>query len=845
MLSVFQISIVVGFTANFVLGLIVFSMNPARRANRHFLTTSIALDLWFLCMILGIFAKTERAQVFWFRHSHFVAILLPVSFDLLRLAIAHANEKWSSYVRALRPWLALFVVAGVLTESPLLLTGVRTTEGSIMPVFGVGQIPYIALWLGALTLLAYRYAKDLAHTQGIERVELQFVLLGATLAPFVGVTLGNVLPMISGSGALPQAMPLSVILLDCVIAYGIVTRRIMNVTDVLRRSTAYALLTVYLALFYLAIFVTLRLAFSFFLPYADMWAQLIAAIALAFSVAPAHGWMQRFANRLFINVESVDARAAIQQARQVMMTIATTDELLERFADIARSATGTDNVAILLADKEGFSQTYPPPVNGEGLHLDRREPLVVLLRDQSTPVSLDGLRRQRPSDMRKAAGSRLQALNASLAVGVRTKGHLDGVVLLGSRLSGKIYGVHEQDALQFFCEQIGVSLENSRLYTAVQDGKIYNDILLDSLVSGVIAANADRVVTVFNREAQRITGRAHDQVIEHGIAALPSPLAAVIHKTLDTNSGVWDHDLSIGGDDGDEVPIRLSSSVFHSHTGDCMGVLVVLNDMTLVRKLEEQVRRTDRLASLGTLSAGMAHEIKNPLVSIKTFTQLLPERYMDEEFRETFSELIGKEVTRIDSIVNRLLHFSRPTKPQLVPVHVHEVLHSALRLISQQLRRHEIELTHALDADADLIRGDVDLLSQAFINFFLNAIESMEKQGRLTVTTCAETPSWHTPVRGVSNGAKCLRVDITDTGVGIGKEVLTRIFDPFYTTKSSGTGLGLSVAHGIIQDHGATVDVESKLGEGATFHVSFPLIDQEEESGSDERAADVHSIHAG
>ena len=157
----------------------------------------------------------------------------------------------------------------------------------------------------------------------------------------------------------------------------------------------------------------------------------------------------------------------------------------------------------------------------------------------------------------------------------------------------------------------------------------------------------------------------------------------------------------------------------------------MFNDLTTIKKLELQVRRTDRLASLGTLAAGMAHEIKNPLVTIKTFTQLLPERYEDPDFRETFSSLIGQEVKRIDSIVNQLLNFSRPAKPNLAPTHLHEVLDNSLNLITQQLRQKGITLVRAYSAAQDLVHADADQLNQAFINFFLNAIESMSGGGHL------------------------------------------------------------------------------------------------------------------
>ena len=244
-----------------------------------------------------------------------------------------------------------------------------------------------------------------------------------------------------------------------------------------------------------------------------------------------------------------------------------------------------------------------------------------------------------------------------------------------------------------------------------------------------MASDADGVITVFNREAQRITRIHAADVLGHSLDALPEPLADALRDVMQTHVGRRDRDLSIRLRSGEDVVVRVGSCVFHGQAGKVAGALLVFNDMTTIRKLELQVRRTDRLASIGTLSAGMAHEIKNPLVTLKTFTQLLPERYDDPDFRETFSQLIGQEIKRIDGIVNQLLRFSRPAKPNLTPIHLHEVIDNSLRLVGQQLRQRGIELVRDLSAPNDVIEGDADQLNQALINFLLNAIESMAGGG--------------------------------------------------------------------------------------------------------------------
>jgi signal transduction histidine kinase len=220
----------------------------------------------------------------------------------------------------------------------------------------------------------------------------------------------------------------------------------------------------------------------------------------------------------------------------------------------------------------------------------------------------------------------------------------------------------------------------------------------------------------------------------------------------------------------------------------------------------------------------MAHEIKNPLVSIKTFVQVLPRAFDDPEVRATFCPLIESEVSRIDTVVNRLLNFARPAQAALQPMQLHAVLVHTLKLVEPRLKSKGITLETAFEAPTDLIEGDASLLEQVFINLYFNAVDAMSSGGRLRVETqvaqveTGDRDLWGTPVR-----VRRLRVSVCDTGHGIRPENLARVFDPFFSTKQEGSGLGLAIAYGIIQEHRGSFDVESHVGEGTTFHVAFPL----------------------
>jgi len=299
----------------------------------------------------------------------------------------------------------------------------------------------------------------------------------------------------------------------------------------------------------------------------------------------------------------------------------------------------------------------------------------------------------------------------------------------------------------------------------------------------------------------------------------------VCSSDLQTRQGQVNREITLNSAEG-VLSIRVSTSIFHGRDGSVLGALAVLTDITALKRLEFQIRRSDRLASLGTLSAGMAHEIKNPLVSIKTFAQLLPERYQDSDFRQTFSNLIGHEIDRIDSLVNQLLRFARPAKPQLEPRHVHQILEKSLLLVGHRLYQKDIKLTRSWDANVDTIRADADQLEQVFLNFFLNAMDAMKNGGELHISTDIRTDEELVTSFTQSNGQthEVLRISIRDSGEGIKPEDIPHVFDPFFTTKDYGTGLGLSVVHGIIQEHGGQIEVESELNKGTAFHIFLPLV---------------------
>ena len=603
----------------------------------------------------------------------------------------------------------------------------------------------------------------------------------------------------------------------------------MEVGVFLRRGIAYALLTTYLlALYGLVWWLIAAVAVPNVGQSGYTLAHVISAVIVAFAMAPARGVSQTLADRLFVGTRRLDFRATMSKATAILKSVSTLSEFLERFAKTIGEAVDTERVYILLPNRVGYVQNYPTVTPGgriAAIELSNDQALIAYLESHPEPLVLDELHRIRKTPELDRVTRQMESLELAVAMGIFSREHLAGVMLLGPRISGRIYGSVEQNALQVLCGQLAVAIDNAQLFTEVQNAKIYNEILLQNLTTGVIAADGDGRISVFNHEAESITGVKGEGLIDQPIVYLPAALQNLMRETLSSGERQENRELVLESDEG-SVVARASSSVFHGQDGRMLGALVVLTDITALKRLELQIRRSDRLASLGTLSAGMAHEIKNPLVSIKTFAQLLPERYQDSDFRDTFSNLIGHEIDRIDSLVNQLLRFARPAKPLLKPMHVHEVLEKSLMLVAHRLYQKEIKLSRVWSAEVDTIRADADQIEQVFLNFFLNAMDAMKHGGELTVATEIQpAQEWVAQINGRNGGnEEILRITVRDDGEGIKSEDIAHVFDPFFTTKDYGTGLGLSVVHGIIQEHGGQIEVESQLSKGTSFHILLPLV---------------------
>ncbi len=827
-MTLLEFIVVVALLLALGLGAGVYWTNPRRNANQAFLVGSIVIATWLLTNFLILQATNDHQAAWLIRTASATGSMIPTFFYLLRTAVLHPDERLGQIFGRIRVLLAVTAGIFAMCYLPPFLVDARVppyherhfavAEPTYGPLFPV----YIVFFLLSVGGLIRGILRDRRKLSGIQRAEVEYILFGAVAALLTATLLGMVVELIVGTArSVPVANAASVIVLTTILSYGIATRRILGFAEVVQHLLSYALVGGYLALLYAVIGGGLWMAGRM---RGEDWgaaAHLVATAVVALSISPAASRIQPLVVRLTQGESALLRARRMREAGRTLISVRMLDGLYREFAGLVADMLDVDRLSILVCESGQLRPVHGTRDRPVDELVPADAPWLGIL-NSSTPVPRYALERTRPTPNSKAMLDYMRRTDTAVAASVLGSKGIEALVLLGSRRAGHHFGSRELVCIETLCGQFAFALANARLYTEVEDAKLYNEILLENLSSGVVACDAERRITLLNREAARILKAPAADLAGRGIDALPPGLAEPLDQALAAGRGVRELDVVLS--DGEIRHLRLSSSVFTGLEGRRLGALLVINDVTTLRRMEESMRRADRLASVGTLAAGMAHEIKNPLVSIKTFVQVLPRAFDDPEVRSTFCPLIESEVSRIDMVVNRLLNFARPAKAALQPMQMHAVLVHTLRLVEPRLRSKGIALETAFEAPEDQIEGDASLLEQVFINLYFNAVDAMSSGGRLRVeTSVAQVETGERDLWGAPARVRRLRVSVRDTGHGIRAEDLPRVFDPFYTTKSEGSGLGLAIAYGIIQEHRGSFDVESRMGEGTVFHVAFPL----------------------
>jgi two-component system sensor histidine kinase HydH len=340
--------------------------------------------------------------------------------------------------------------------------------------------------------------------------------------------------------------------------------------------------------------------------------------------------------------------------------------------------------------------------------------------------------------------------------------------------------------------------------------KAFSDNVVENMPIGLLAIDTDKRIVSFNQTAEWVLQvTAHEVLGKRADEILPQQLECLTGE-LETEEEVIEKEIECPVADGRRIPMDVSVSRLEDDEGTSMGHIILFRDLTEIQELKREVERSQRLASLGRLAAGIAHEIRNPLSSIKGFATYFRERYRDVPEDQKTAEIMVQEVERLNRVIGQLLEFARPMSVRKKATSIQTVIQHSLKMIERDAQAKNINIRTNLSPEIQEVSIDPDRMNQVFLNLYLNGIEAMEDGGTLSVDLYPD------------EGGRQIKIAVSDTGTGINKEDLVHIFDPYFTTKQSGTGLGLAIVHKIIESHKGEVKVESVAGKGTTVTIILP-----------------------
>jgi PAS domain S-box-containing protein len=362
-----------------------------------------------------------------------------------------------------------------------------------------------------------------------------------------------------------------------------------------------------------------------------------------------------------------------------------------------------------------------------------------------------------------------------------------------------------------------------RLTQELEDVKNFMESIIQSIGSGIIITGIHDTVTYINKAGERILGYSKDELVgkSFGIFSLREK-QSIVHSLLnnpddlDTRKEGW-----MRRKDKVEFPVGFTINNHLSIRGETLGKIVIFRDLTNVFKIQEEILRMDRLVSLGKLSSGIAHELRNPLAGIKTTAQALSEEMSKDDSRREYLSRITKEIDRLNDLLKTFFSFAKPQKLNLIDCSVKDVINEIIPFLFKEIADQGVRFVEAYHPQLPKIKVDKNQMYQVFLNLFLNAIQAMPNGGELKIEV---NPTVSYSQDGP--GQNFIKIVISDTGKGIPTNIIHRIFDPFFTTKPKGIGLGLSITYQIIKKHGGTIKVESKLEKGTSFIINLPVISE-------------------
>ncbi len=694
-----------------------------------------------------------------------------------------------------------------------------------------------AFYVLAATLFMSSYRR--ADTP-LLRQQLKWLTRGALLAvlPF---TLLYAIPFLFDlrmPSLLTKLAGLSLVFLPLTFAWAIVRYRLMDTDLIFKRGVAYTLATALLLGAYFGIIALIAEVVHTRLP-ETMSRMREGALVVAILVTAAvfdplkrriQGWVDRAFDR-----QRYDYRKALVEFGRELSSETDLRALLESIVERLPHTLLVSRVAVFLADAHGAlrlaaAHGLPPEagtvqIQGGPGSLD----LSFLNFDAATDHShifLENAAQALHLSESERQTAALLDLNYYLPCRVQdgAKTRTIAVIGLGRTVGGDFLSSEDVELLESLASYIGIALQNASLYARLEEKiseferlKEFNENIVESINVGILAIDLDDRIESWNAQMEAMYALSRGEALGQPLRAVfPAEFADAL-DSFRNESGVHNlYKFPLTTRAGEQRTANIAVAPLLSRDFVVVGRIVLVDDITERVSLEGQLAQADKLSSIGLLAAGVAHEINTPLAVISSYAQMLSKQMRGDQRLGPVLEKITQQSFRASEIANGLLNFSRTSTTEFRETNLNQVIRDTLSLLEHQFKTAQVQVELNLADDLPPIHGNPGKLQQVFLNLMLNAKEAMPGGGQLRIST-------------LSNGH--VEATITDSGAGIAPEHLKRIYDPFFTTKTMpkpgerrGTGLGLSVSYGIIQEHAGKIQVESAVGAGTTFHLEFPLL---------------------
>ena len=705
----------------------------------------------------------------------------------------------------------LFVFNLLLVEAPL-----RTR----ILLDRLHMLNFAGLFVLGTLALAHTYW---ASTNQILRQQMKWIVMGTVVGtlPFFLV---YAVPY--WMGVVPtvwmEITVLPLVLIPLTFGYAIIKFRLMDVDIIFKKGMASTLASLANVGFYLGLLAIVSQVFHASGAQSINWYAMISVVVAGFAFVPLRNWIQSKVDQYFYR-DRYDYRQTLIEFGKKLGSEVNVSRLLESVTEKISTTLSVDKVAVFLGE-EGHSQQFrlaksvglPREPHGLDLgYLHPRNPS--LAKGFLFYEDLRSLMAERP-EHREA----LEQLGLHYYLPCIAKGETIAYLGLGRTHRGDLLTSEDVELLHTIAGYVAIALENSRLYSSVHQKaeelrqlKEYSESIVESISVGVVVVDLEERIESWNPQMEALMGVPKDRVIGKGVSeVLPENLVREMRMRMGPDpSGhsevfrLYKCRLKIGGDlrvvDATVTPLM-------DKDRGVTGRIIILDDNTERVQMEDQLAQSEKLTSIGLLAAGVAHEVNTPLAVISTYSQMLGKQLSEDDPKAKMMGKIVAQSKRASEIANRLLNFSRTEGTAFRELEINGVISETLSLLEHQLKAAKIRLRTELGSTAVRVHGNPGKLQQVFLNLFINAKDAMPGGGELLVRT--STPD------------SVFRVEIEDTGNGIPAEHLQKIYDPFFTTKEMGrgTGLGLSVTYGIVQEHSGNIMVDSKPGQGTRFIVELP-----------------------